>query len=139
MVLEKAEKHHFIFYITTILVTLLVDLFLKDIIKIKLTFVGFIIYFFLLIILTNLLLFLIYGHAIMYLLGINHKIENPITSIDILLTSSAIVATFLIPDLTNLINSFKTEFSFLLIILAIIGIYLIVYKINEKFLPFLFS
>jgi len=138
MVLEKAGKHHFIFYISIILILFLLEPFVKSIFQINLPILEFGFFLLVLIFLTDLFIFVVYGHSVMYFLGINHKTENPITPIDILLTSSAIITTFLLPDLSKLVNSLNTEFSFLLIILAVIVIYLIIYKINEKIFPFLF-
>ncbi|MBU4116115.1 MAG: hypothetical protein KKG94_00015 [Nanoarchaeota archaeon] len=138
MINDQVEKHHLIFYTVTILVIFLVEYFIKWLSNLKSDPIGLIFYILLLILFTNLLLFVIYGHAVMNFLGFDYKTENPISDRDILLTSPAIITTFLIDDLFNSVKSLIPEYSLLLTIILLPFLYLGIYKINKGILPYIF-
>jgi len=45
MIEDQVEKHHLLFYITTIIIIFLIEYFLPDLIFLKTRFIGFIFYF----------------------------------------------------------------------------------------------
>ena len=138
MIGGQVEKHHLMFYIGTILVIFLIECFLKSLPNLKSDSIGLIVYVLLLIVFTNLLLFVIYGHAVMNFLGFNYEAKNPIYYRDFLLTSPAIITTFLIDDLFNSVKSLIPEYSLLLTIILLPFLYLGIYKINKGILPYIF-
>jgi len=135
---DRVEKHHLIFYTVTIIVIFLIEFFSQNVMDLKVTFMGFIIYIFLLILFTYMLLYVFYGWTASYFLGFDYRPKNPIYYRDVLLTCSAIIVAFLIDDLFNYINSLTTEYSFFLTIIFIPFLYLIIYKINDWFFPKIF-
>jgi len=138
MIQDKVTKYHLVFFIVTIIAIFLVEHLVKEAIGSKLTLIGMVVFIIMLIILTNALIFAVYGFAILYILGFNHKMENPITQKDILLTTPAIVTTLVITYIFNAISSINSEYNFLLTIIIIPFVYLGIYEINGWIFPKMF-
>lgn len=120
---DFVEKHHLVFYIVTIISIFLLEFFIETINVMKSSFEGMVLYIFLLIFFTNALLFVLYGTIVMEFLGFNYKPKNPIKYIDFLLTTPAIITTFLINDIYSLLESFLA--TIILIPFVYFGIYLV--------------
>lgn len=128
---NNIEKHHLIFYIITIIVYFLIEQFLINSLEIKPFLIGFVLKIFILTFVTIPLFFILYLEGVRNFIGNNYKTKNPISiDRDLLLTSSAIITTFLVDDLFILLDSI-TENSFLLTIVLIPILYLGIYKINK--------
>ena len=130
--MKKIEKHHFIFYISTIAVFFLIEkLFVNQVKELTSNIIGIIFYMLLLTFLTSSVFITLYGWVAITFLGWNYKTENPISGDELLLTIPVIITSFIVDDLFNLLGNYTMEYSIILTIILIPFIYLLIYKLNE--------
>ena len=126
----EIEKHIKIFYITQIILSFILNYFISHINE-SVT-LGFILKLFFLPLISFLLLFIIYAHLTIFICGYKFSAKKNFELDDFILTSSAIVTTFLLNDIVTIIKSIiSDDILFLFLFLAgIIIVFEIIHRIT---------
>lgn len=130
--IKDIEIHHIFYFASTIITVFLLEFFLKGLpFFVGDIFIGFTFYVLFLIFATHMINIWIYTFLFMNLLKSSYRPKDHLGQGDIYLATSAIITTFLIDDLFDLIRIYAKDFTFL-IIPSILVIYFIIYFINVK-------
>ena len=129
--IPKVRLHHIVFAISGIIAAFVVEYFFFNENIIENNFWDFIAYALFLLFTIKILIFVVYAKFFSIIPSLRrYQTKMPLGICDIDLSASIIITTFLIKDLASLIDGP------LLIILLIIPIFLLVYLINAKVVPF---
>jgi len=135
---NKIEKHILLFSLSTIFVAFILDFFIRFTGRINI-FLESLIYFFVIIFLTRVLVFFIYAQLAKNFLGDRYKAEKNLRIQDFVIAHTVIVTTFLMKCFNNALSTsplkdIKDSYTliFIITIFSIIPIFYFVHFINKK-------